>query len=572
MNSRYTAWWLMFIAALLFIPFLGDCNLFDWDEVNFAECAREMLVTGNYSQVQIAYKPFWEKPPLFIWMQVFCMKIFGVDAFSARLPNALCGIFTLLSLYVIGKREQSKKSGLIWVLLMLTALLPHFYYKSGIIDPWFNLFILLSLYFVYLFLSGKNKRPYAQALMAGVLLGLAVLTKGPVAILISGLVILTYLFWTRGIKHLFTVSILLFAFSTLLVSSSWFAVMWFSGQEEIVLEFIQYQIRLFETQDSGHGGPWYYHPLVLLIGCFPVSFLFLLSYRKSSKSSQGEDLWRKMLLSLFWVVLILFSIVETKIIHYSSLCYVPIAYVAASGISNHFADLKFPVWSRPVYLFISLLMSAAFLVLAFTEQIKNYILNQNWIHDPFAEACLKAEVSWTGFELFCGIFFAVGTLLIFFALLKKRMLWFLTGAATCVLFIQLSILLIVPRIEAYTQRASIDFYRSHAGETCYLESRGFKSYASLFYSERKPSDYSNPDQLAFVTEQLTLLEKQGFNPLTNQSLAFLAWLEHGKIDRPAYMVVKITEEPNVEKNKKIVKLYSKNGYTFYLRRPETPAN
>src|ERR1041384_8095201 len=57
----------------LFLPFLGSVHLFDWDEINFAECAREMIVTDNYSQVQINFQPFWEKPPLFIWMQVLSM-------------------------------------------------------------------------------------------------------------------------------------------------------------------------------------------------------------------------------------------------------------------------------------------------------------------------------------------------------------------------------------------------------------------------------------------------------------------------------------------------------------------
>ena len=75
-------------SALLFIPFLGAVHLFDWDEINFAEAAREMILTQNYSRVQINFEPFWEKPPLFFWMQVAAMKLFGVSEFSARLPNA----------------------------------------------------------------------------------------------------------------------------------------------------------------------------------------------------------------------------------------------------------------------------------------------------------------------------------------------------------------------------------------------------------------------------------------------------------------------------------------------------
>ena len=61
-------------SLALFLPFLGSVHLFDWDEINFAESAREMIVTGNCEQVQINFEPFYEKPPLFIWFQViFCI-------------------------------------------------------------------------------------------------------------------------------------------------------------------------------------------------------------------------------------------------------------------------------------------------------------------------------------------------------------------------------------------------------------------------------------------------------------------------------------------------------------------
>ncbi|MEI8100837.1 MAG: glycosyltransferase family 39 protein, partial [Bacteroidota bacterium] len=53
------------LAAILFLPGLGLIHLFDWDELNFAESAREMVFSRNYNYVQIAFEPFWEKPPLF---------------------------------------------------------------------------------------------------------------------------------------------------------------------------------------------------------------------------------------------------------------------------------------------------------------------------------------------------------------------------------------------------------------------------------------------------------------------------------------------------------------------------
>ena len=49
------------LAALAFVPFLGSVHLFDWDEINFAEAAREMIVTKNYLTVQINFQPFWQE-------------------------------------------------------------------------------------------------------------------------------------------------------------------------------------------------------------------------------------------------------------------------------------------------------------------------------------------------------------------------------------------------------------------------------------------------------------------------------------------------------------------------------
>jgi len=73
MNSLFLRWierprnailFLIGLSAMFYIG-LGHVHLFDWDEINFAESAREMISSGDYMRVQINYSPFWEKPPLF---------------------------------------------------------------------------------------------------------------------------------------------------------------------------------------------------------------------------------------------------------------------------------------------------------------------------------------------------------------------------------------------------------------------------------------------------------------------------------------------------------------------------
>ena len=50
---------LFLVGVAIYLPFLGEAPLFDWDEINFAESAREMLLSGDYFRVQINFQPFW---------------------------------------------------------------------------------------------------------------------------------------------------------------------------------------------------------------------------------------------------------------------------------------------------------------------------------------------------------------------------------------------------------------------------------------------------------------------------------------------------------------------------------
>lgn len=65
-NNRYIPWLLALVTGVVLLPGLGVAHLFDWDEINFAEIAREMTVSGNYSQPTMRFLPFWEKPLYFL--------------------------------------------------------------------------------------------------------------------------------------------------------------------------------------------------------------------------------------------------------------------------------------------------------------------------------------------------------------------------------------------------------------------------------------------------------------------------------------------------------------------------
>ncbi|MGA2298095.1 MAG: glycosyltransferase family 39 protein, partial [FCB group bacterium] len=327
---------IIIIGVLFFIPYLGSVHLFDWDEINFAEASREMLVTGDYLTVRIDFQPFHEKPPLFFWLQAASMKIFGINEFASRFPNALTGIISLLFIYTIGKKLFDFRFGMLWVLTYIGSFLPFLYFKSGIIDPVFNLFIFVGMYFLYMMyfthIENKYIKKWHYTALAGLFIALAVLTKGPVGYLLPTLSLFIFGILNRKYSKFPFMQFLLYSVIALLPLTLWYVLVISSTGGNIFSQFIIYQIRLLTSQEAGHGGPIYYHFVVLLLGCFPASIFMLRAFRKNNEDSLLQKYFRQWAVILLCVVLGVFSIVETKIIHYSSLAYFPITFLSAYSI------------------------------------------------------------------------------------------------------------------------------------------------------------------------------------------------------------------------------------------------
>ncbi|RXK50759.1 ArnT family glycosyltransferase [Aquirufa rosea] len=544
LRKPYLFWFIL--GALVYVPFLGASHLFDWDEINFAESAREMIQSGDYLSVQINFKPFWEKPPLFIWFQALSFLFFGIFTenawvsmeFAARFPNALIGISTLLTLYQIGAKHFSPKMGHLWAFSYLAAITPHVYASSGIIDPLFNLLIFLGVY--YSIQSFWKNFASKELLISAVLIGLALLTKGPVALLIWGLTALVYVLlnrqewlrwqaWFRALAYVSIIAIVFFV--------SWYGIIAWKFGTGIIADFFAYQVRLLTTGDAGHGQPFYYHALVLLFGCFPVS-IWAISPLISRKSElnlatlEEKDLsvWFRI---LFWVVLILFSLVKTKIVHYSSLCWIPISFFSARVLYDW--DLGLSTWKR-VYS-VGLLIVG--FILSFVLSLVPYIGSHTdmfipLIKDKFVQGNLQVPVYWSGYEVFIGIGFAVAIvywMLAKGALTPKR-IYGLMG--TGIVFIMLYMAVVVPKIEGYTQATVIDFYESKVGQKVYIETVGFKSFAHLLYFQ-KPS--KSPDGE-------TLLKKK-------------------TVDRPTFFIMKNDVDDAMRYHPHITFMKEENGFLFF---------
>ncbi len=549
------------LTAVLFLPFLGQVHLFDWDEINFAECAREMLVTGEYLRPKINFAPFWEKPPLFIWFQALSMHFFGINEYAARLPNAICGITTLLTIYHLGKKLYDKIFGWFWVVSYLGSLLPHLYFKSGIIDPWFNLFIFLSLIFLIKAIENskeqgaKSKEQNGNTInyklstinypliIGGIFSGLAILTKGPVGFLIVALAWSAKLLIFRELSFFKIKQFVVFGCIALLTALTWFGVEILENGTWFVTEFITYTLRLAKTEDAGHGGFFGYHFVVLFFGCFPASIFALRSILRGYNFMDEKVDFTRWMKVLFWVVLILFSIVQSKIVHYSSMCYLPLTFLSAISLKGFWDSDKSRVvqWVKVAITSVGVLLGLIIAAVPFLGQHIE-ILKKLAENDAFASKNMDAEVIWTNSHALIGLFLVAASLLFYFVLKRYgilRGIYFMFFSTA--IFLQLVMVFYVKNIEAYSQRAAIDFYESKRSEDCYIQTFGFKSYAHLFYSRLKQPTNSNY-----------------FNASD--------WLLCGtKIDKPTYFVGKINDLEAMKEIETLEFLYEKNGFVFFKR-------
>jgi 4-amino-4-deoxy-L-arabinose transferase-like glycosyltransferase len=538
---------LILLGTLLFIPFLGHVHLFDWDEINFAESAREMLVTHKFSQVQINYEPFYEKPPFFMWMQALSMSVFGVNEFAARFPNAIVGILTLLVIFSIGNKLLDERFAWLWVFCYIGSFLPQFYFKTGLIDPLFNLFIFLGIYQFVKLTSLENFKPaksFRIAVMAGIYIGLGILTKGPVALLIT--VICVGIYWATfrfkpviPFKYLF-----IFLVSAFIVSCAWFGIDTARNGPKFIIAFIQRQVALFSTPDAGHGGPFYYHFVVLLLGCFPASFFMFSALRHNVSETYEIRNMKNWMIILLVTVLVIFSIVKTKIIHYSSLAYFPITFLAAYGLFS----LVYLSKNKPRKILIAaLLLFAAIIATALTAipYLAHHVnILEPYIKDSFGKAALHASVYWSGWESAAGIIYFIIFCIGIYLFTRKEVRFFgvlfiFLAGTVCV---QLCLYVFAAKIEAYSQRASIEFFEARQNEDCYVEVWGFRSYATYFYTRKKaPATSKNPDP------------------------ATLVYSDH--VDKPVYLVMK-TGDKTIDdfiQHNHFRKIGEKNGFVFLKR-------
>jgi 4-amino-4-deoxy-L-arabinose transferase-like glycosyltransferase len=334
---------ILFGLLTLFVLFhnLGGPALFDPDEGRNAEIAREILVTGDWVTPYYDFLPRLEKPVFFYALTALSYKLFGISEAAARFPSAAAAFAALLLTYFFARRLLGAWPALWSGLVLLTCVEFSTFSRIVILDMTLAFFITLALSAFYLASAaerGGKKRAYYFLMYAA--LGCATLVKGPIGVVIPGMIVAAYLAvrrkWSAALEMELGWGLLIF----FAIVAPWYAwaeirrpgyLAYFLGQEH----FARYLTPYYQRTK-----PWYYFFVVLAGGFFPWTFFL---------PSLARRLWKKSLddLSLYlflWAVVpfVFFSFSHSKMAEYLLPVYPALAILAGKTIAD--ALERWEVW------------------------------------------------------------------------------------------------------------------------------------------------------------------------------------------------------------------------------------
>ncbi|HVZ23366.1 MAG TPA: glycosyltransferase family 39 protein [Vicinamibacterales bacterium] len=235
------------LAALLFVVLfwqLGRASFWDPDEAIYAETSREVLRTGDWLAPSYNEQPFFDKPILFYWVQAAGMALAGQNELGARLAPALAGVALVATTAWVGTALVSFEVGFVAALLLAASPPVFALARYAILDMVFTAFLFggASL----LAVAALKDRPHLQW-PAYVLLALAVLTKGPLALALCGLTFALALLASAELRRrLLRLRFVTGAVLVVALSVPWFVYMWLRfGDAFVQGYFLNENVSLF---------------------------------------------------------------------------------------------------------------------------------------------------------------------------------------------------------------------------------------------------------------------------------------------------------------------------------------
>lgn len=332
---------IVIVSLLSFLPGLGAFGILDPSDGLYSESAREMLERHDWITPHFNYHPFFEKPILIYWAIGACYKVFGVSAWSARLPSALAATLCALSVYWFSRRILGRQAAMLAALALLSMPLFAVIGHLALTDMMVTLFSTVASLALFTRLNGGQHR---LLLLAYLSLGLVVLTKGPVPALLVFVTAMIYQIcrgpaagdswcrmWWRFALSLHPIAGLGLI---VLVAAPWYVLENITTHGAFFQEFFVRQNLGRAAGTVNHQEPWNFYipyfvagffPWWLSLPCAPATIALIWKRRKR----QGR-LGQLALFTLCWSVVIvgLFSAVKTKLATYILPACPPLAILA----------------------------------------------------------------------------------------------------------------------------------------------------------------------------------------------------------------------------------------------------
>ena len=333
--------WIAALLAIWFSIFLGNRPFATPDEGRYVEIPREMVSTGNYITPRLNGVKYFEKPPLFYWIQAINIKTFGLQEWAMRLATVLFAVLGCLGTYLFGCRFYGHKTGIAACLILATT--PLYYALSRLIILDMPVTTLLSLsMFSFLFAvhtpKGLNRRLWAWGFYG--LSALAVLTKGLMALAISAPVILIWALSTGRWKDLWPAYIPTGIVVFLTIAAPWHILASLQNPEFAHKYFVVEHFLRYLTSVHMRSQPFYFFVPVLILGLFPWISLLGKAIQTSLKSRDNEEQKGISQFLLIWAAWTFgfFSISNSKLIPYILPCFAPLALI----LGNYWTQIYQP--------------------------------------------------------------------------------------------------------------------------------------------------------------------------------------------------------------------------------------
>ncbi len=326
---------LIFYALFIIVCYFGLIWLMpymDPDEARYVEIPREMMQLRHYIIPYLNYTVYLEKPPLYYWMNILALKIFGFNDFAGRFWTVTISLIGIFLNYKFAKKIINQKTA-IWSSLVLSSSLYYFVIgRLNLIDMTNAFFIAMSTYAGYLYLK-TNKKYFVYLMYIGMALGF--LSKALIGIIFPFAILFLWSIFTKQFKSFFKLIspvgiVILLALCLPWIYMAGTQLSDFYYYFFLRQEFLRYLEPLEHTQPI-----WTFIPVVIF-GFLPW-VVFVFSLFKAYKSNKFSDIEKSdliFLLTFVGFIFVFYSLSQSKLVTYVAPLFFPAAIILGNLISK----------------------------------------------------------------------------------------------------------------------------------------------------------------------------------------------------------------------------------------------